>query len=205
MDTADDNPERDEAGDAPSPPDPERIADALAAYERRLVPVGPLRPASVLVPLIERPEGLHLVLTLRPRHLPHHAGQVSFPGGGVATGDRDRWHTALREAHEELSIPPEVVRPLGQLDDYPTITQFHVTPCVGLLPRDLELVPDPGEVERVFTVPLAHVLRPERVRTARMTRGAFEERLYFYDTGEEVVWGVTAAILTNFLDLLRRP
>ena len=182
-----------------------RVAERLAAYERRTQPVGRLRPAAVLVPFVEHPDGLRLLFTVRPKDLPSHAGQVAFPGGRVDPGDDDRWATALRESHEELGIPPDRVQRLGAIDDYRTITHYHVTPCVGVVQPDVALRPAPGEVERAFDVPLAHLADPASRRTMTLRHRLGQRRLTFYLFGSEVIWGATAAMLENLLDVLGRP
>ncbi|MEE2779058.1 MAG: CoA pyrophosphatase, partial [Myxococcota bacterium] len=95
----------------------------------------------MLVPLQSGPDGLELILTLRPSHLSSHAGQVSFPGGRVESMDTSRWETALRETREELGLSADQVTPLGELDDLATITHFHVTPCVALVQPEAQLAP----------------------------------------------------------------
>ncbi|MGM0574652.1 MAG: CoA pyrophosphatase [Myxococcota bacterium] len=181
---------------------PEVVVHRVRRHERSLRAAHRLRSAAVLVPLLPRPDGLHVVLTLRPAHLPTHAGQVSFPGGTHEASDESRWATALREAEEEIALPPAAVERIGLLDDYTTITGYHVTPCVGMLSPDVSLRPCPHEVEEVFTVPLAHLLDPARRRTMRTRRSTGARRLYFYLTDHQVVWGATAAILTHFLDVV---
>lgn len=148
------------------------------------------------------PSGLEVLFTLRPTNLPTHGGQVSFPGGRVEDGDADRWDTALREVEEEIGVPREAIERLGVIDDYRTITHYHVTPCVGMLARDTPLNPNPEEVEEIFTVPLSTFLDPGRVRTMRSTRTGHAERIWFYLTSPHMVWGATAAMLTNLLKVM---
>ena len=178
------------------------IRERLGAYAPKVLPVGNLSASAVLVPLLEAEDGLEVLFTLRPADLPSHGGQVSFPGGRVAGGDENPWATALRESEEELGVDPSAIERLGVLDDYQTITHYHVTPCVGLLRRGLSLSPDPREVEEVFTVPLAIFKEPARLRTMMSGRTGQDERIFFYLTQPHVVWGATAAMLTNFLNVL---
>lgn len=178
------------------------IRERFASYQPKGLPVGELSPSAVLVPLVEGEDGLEVLFTLRPAGLPTHGGQVSFPGGRVDGGDEDAWATALRECKEELGVDPARVERLGVIDDYRTITHYHVKPCVGLLPRGLSLSPDPREVEEVFSVPLATFYEPARVRTMVSGRTGQDERIFFYLTQPHVVWGATAAMLTNLLDVL---
>lgn len=187
------------------------VVARIGRHQPRRVAVGELRRAAVLVPLLERAGEVHVLLTLRPSHLRSHAGQVAFPGGRVERGDPDPWHTALREAEEELALPADRVERVGTLDDYLTVTGYHVTPCAGVVPAGQPLIPDEDEVADVFTVPLESLRDPRHVRTlrarrfgARTARGASsdEERLRFYLVGPHVIWGATAAMLTHLLDVL---
>jgi 8-oxo-dGTP pyrophosphatase MutT (NUDIX family) len=146
--------------------------------------------------------GLEVVFTLRTTNLSTHGGQVSFPGGRVETSDRDRWETALREMEEEVGVSSHQIEPLGIIDEYHTITHYHVTPCVGLLSPDAVFIPEPAEVEEVFAIPLATFRDPARVRTMRSTRAGHSERIWFYLTSPHIVWGATAAMLTNLLEVL---
>ncbi len=183
--------------------DASTVRERLSQRSPESAPSKGLQPSAVLVPLVPGPEGLELILTLRPTTLASHAGQVSFPGGRVdpADGD-DRWATALREAHEEIDLDPEAVEPLGRLDDYPTITRYHVTPWVGLVDPAARLTPFPSEVADLFRVPLAHLADPERRRTMRLSRREHHERVHFYLVRPHTVWGVTAAIVTHLLEVL---
>ena len=170
-------------------------------------PAGGLKTAAVLVPLRRSAEGLELVLTQRTADLGVHGGQVSFPGGHVDPDDTNRWATALREAQEELGIPPEAVERVGQLDDFRTVTRYHVTPCVGLIPDALSFRPCAREVADVFTVPLAQFFESRRRRTMRISGWGADRRVYYYLTEPHVVWGATAGMihgLTRVLDTAPR-
>ncbi|MEZ4266011.1 MAG: CoA pyrophosphatase [Myxococcota bacterium] len=180
----------------------DEIRQRLAAHTPLERPLGPFRAASVLVPLIVRPEGLSAVFTLRPRHMQQHGGQVSFPGGRVDATDPGRWETALREADEELAIPRSAVQPLGRLNDMVTVTGYHVTPWVGLVAPDVAFRPSPAEVEDWFAVPLRALAEPELRRTMRSARHDGSGRLNFYLTAPHTIWGATAHMLTEFLEIL---
>lgn len=156
--------------------------------------------AAVLVGIVPRPHGLQVLLTQRTRTLRHHAGQVSFPGGRVEPGDADACAAALRETQEEVGIPSDRIQPMGYLDPLRTITGFHVWPVVARIAHDYVAIPDPGEVDAVFEVPLDHLMDPRRMRSIVMdVRGRPRPVLEFVDpeTPERRIWGVSAAILFN--------
>ncbi len=159
-----------------------------------------LRPAGVLVPLIEHHGQLRLILTKRSSHLKHHPGQIAFPGGKVDEGDADVVATALREAQEEIGLPPENVQVIGTLPTHETVTSFNMTPVVGLIRDVFDPIPEPGEVDEVFSVPLTHVLETQRFSVqSRRWRG---QRRYYYTVpfGPYYIWGATARILRAFAD-----
>jgi 8-oxo-dGTP pyrophosphatase MutT (NUDIX family) len=162
-----------------------------------------LRAAAVLVPLVDRPEGMSVLFTLRNSSLPHHAGQISFPGGRIEATDTSAADTALRETEEEIGLPRQSIEVVGRLDDYITGTGFLVAPIVGLIRPSYTLAPDPSEVEAVFEVPLAFFLDPvNHRRESRMFNG-IERRFYAMPYGDKYIWGATAAMLMNLYDLLR--
>ena len=159
---------------------------------------GPLTPAGVLVPLMQRPGGLSVLLTQRAAHLKHHAGQVSFPGGRMERHDDDVRAAALRETHEEVGIEPHHIDVIGYLRSMPTITGFAVTPVVGLVSGEVEVVVDHTEVEYAFEVPLAHLMD---VANDRLASREYEGRQFslteFHYEGERI-WGATAYMLLAF-------
>lgn len=162
-----------------------------------------LRAAAVLVPLVDRPEGMSVLLTLRNSSLPHHAGQISFPGGRIEATDASAADTALRETEEEIGLARDSIEVVGRLDDYITGTGFLVAPIVGVIRPPYTLAPDPSEVEAVFEVPLAFFLDPaNHRRESRMFNGV-ERRFYAMPYGDKYIWGATAAMLMNLYDLLR--
>ncbi len=153
-------------------------------------------PAAVLVPVVDRHEPT-VILTLRPETMRKHAGQISFPGGRIDPGDDGPVAAALREAEEEIGLPPSAVEVIGTADRYRTITGFEVTPVVGVVPPGLPLKPHPGEVAAMFEAPLHYLLDPahQRVRTVDW-RG--RERSYYEIEWEgRRIWGATAAMIVN--------
>jgi 8-oxo-dGTP pyrophosphatase MutT (NUDIX family) len=167
--------------------------------------VGGSTPAAVLLAVVPRPEP-SLVLTVRSGQLPVHAGQIAFPGGKVDAQDAHAVDAALREAHEEIGLPPACVEVLGQLPTFFTGTGFSVIPVVGLVPTDVVFYPNPGEVDQVFEVPLAFLLNPVNHRRQQVEfQGALRQwyAMPYALHGQEFhIWGVTAGILRNFYRFL---
>ncbi len=157
---------------------------------------GEIMPAAVLVAVVDRPEPT-VILTERPHDMRKHPGQISFPGGRIDPGDDGPVAAALREAEEEIGLPPAMVDVIGIADRYRTVTGFEVTPVVGVIPPGLTLVPHPGEVADMFEAPLLHLLEPahQLVRTVEW-RG--RERTYYEIEYEgRRIWGATAAMIVN--------
>lgn len=159
-----------------------------------------LRPAAVLIPVWLRPEGAGLILTKRSSHLKHHPGQIAFPGGKVDATDAGPEAAALRETHEEIGLPPERVEILGTLPIHETVTGFAMTPFVGLIRGPFTPVPEAGEVEEVFTVPLSHALSPARFAIERRRWMGVWRRYYAVPYGPYYIWGATARILRGLAD-----
>jgi 8-oxo-dGTP pyrophosphatase MutT (NUDIX family) len=164
-----------------------------------------LNCAAVLIPLISWKSQWHLVFTHRTEAVEHHKGQVSFPGGGCEIGESSPEQTALREAAEEIGIKPGDVRVLGRMNDVLTITNYRVTPVVGVMPWPYDIHPEPAEVERIFTIPLLWLADPanwseQLIRPSGKTR-SFPVISYHPYEGE-VLWGASARMTQNFLFVL---
>jgi 8-oxo-dGTP pyrophosphatase MutT (NUDIX family) len=167
------------------------------------LPAGALRPAAVLVPILLKEESSPtLLLTKRNANLRDHAGQVSFPGGRMEPGDASPEAAALREAREEIDLKPESVRIVGRLDTYVTGTGFEVIPVVGLVTPPLSLKIDPQEVEEVFEVPLAFILREENRQLMSRYYNGRRRHFYAYPFGDYFIWGATAGMLNNLAEVL---
>jgi 8-oxo-dGTP pyrophosphatase MutT (NUDIX family) len=164
-----------------------------------------LIPAAVLVPLVQRDDGLTVLLTQRTAHLANHGGQISFPGGRIEPTDTDSTAAALRETQEEIGLMPDCIDVLGRLDDYVTGTGFQVVPVVGLIQPPFTLIPDSFEVEDIFEVPLAFILDPaNHQRHSRMAPTGETRFFYAIPFGERYIWGATAAMLVNLYEALTR-
>jgi len=161
-----------------------------------------LKPAGVLVPLVNRPEGVTILLTQRTAHLQKHAGQISFPGGGMEPDDPDLQATALRETEEEIGLPPDKVEILGALDLYETSTGYGVAPVVGWIEPPIELAIDPFEVAEAFEVPLSFVLDPANHARESRTRDGSRRFYYVLQYGRYYIWGATAGMLVNLSEVL---
>jgi 8-oxo-dGTP pyrophosphatase MutT (NUDIX family) len=164
---------------------------------------GALRPAAVLLPLVERPEGTTLLLTERSPDLSDHPGQISFPGGRIETSDASAAAAALREAFEETGLPGECVTLLGELPHYTTVTGYDITPVAGWVQPPFTLKLDPFEVSDVFEVPLAFVLDPDNQKREFRMSGTTRRDYWAIPFGDRYIWGATASMLVMFSSVLR--
>ena len=182
----------------------DRVAAALSRQPslRRAVPG--YKRAAVLLPLYEAPGGPHLLFTKRTETLPTHKGQISFPGGGYQDEDGDLERTALREAQEEVGLDPADVVMAGALDDAAGVVSGHlVRPYVGIVPHPYPYRPDPREIEALLHVPVAALLSggyPEEIR-----EDGRRVLVFAYRHDGEVIWGLTARILQQFLERVAAP
>jgi 8-oxo-dGTP pyrophosphatase MutT (NUDIX family) len=174
----------------------------LAGRQRRVVVGGPLVKAAVLVPLVDRGEPF-LVFAKRTDRVGTHRGQISFPGGRVDPSDAGFLEAALRESEEEIGLPRTAVEPLGALDDTETVaTQFIITPFVGVVRTPVAWQPDGHEIEKVIEVPLAALRDLANLRVEYRERDGVLHEVLFWDYQGETIWGATARILKQYLDVL---
>jgi len=183
----------------------EKIRHILSQREKQTIVVtsDPLAPAAVLVPLYEREGEYWILFTKRTQKVAHHKGQISFPGGAREEVDRDPVDTALRETFEEIGVKPEDVEILGELDRMGTLTSnFLITPLVGIIPYPYEFTIATSELEELVEVPISALLDSDNYREESHV---YEGRAYvasFFDYKGKVIWGATARILKQFLDLI---
>jgi 8-oxo-dGTP pyrophosphatase MutT (NUDIX family) len=204
------------AGEPPLPADRmtahwlrQRFADPPHWSAELAGDASPARPdataASVLIALVDRPDGVGILLTQRTDHLKDHAGQISFPGGRAEDYDASPVDTALRETEEEIGLHRRYIEVLGLLPEYMTITGYRVTPVVALVAPPFELAPDANEVAEVFEVPLAFLMNGANHERRELTlpEGAGRRHFYAMPYEDYFIWGATAAMLRNLYHFLR--
>lgn len=162
-------------------------------------------PASVLLPIVARPEGLTMLLTQRTPHLTDHGGQISFPGGRADPHDGSAIDTALRETEEEIGLHRQHIEVIGHLPDYLTATGYRVTPVVGLIAPPFELRAEPFEVAEIFEVPLAFLMNGmhHQRRAVELPDGGGRRTFYAMPYERFFIWGATAGMLRNLFHLVR--
>ena len=159
-----------------------------------------LREAGVLIALTDINNECHVLLTKRSAALKHHPGQVSFAGGKVEPGDGTPTATALREAEEEIALPQKAVKVLGQLSPHVTITNFRVTPVLGQVTAQVDLRPETGEVDEIFSVPLSFLLAVENYQICKRRYLGVDRFYYTIPYGPYYIWGATARMLRGFAE-----
>jgi 8-oxo-dGTP pyrophosphatase MutT (NUDIX family) len=179
----------------------QQIRNTLAQHSKSMASEESFTPSAVLIPIFYKNAEPYMLLTLRTETVASHKGQISFPGGAHENGDRDLLATALRETFEEVGIRPEDVEVLGELDDLLAVTNFVVTPFVGVFPYPYDFKVSDDEIAELIEIPLSFFINPNNRRAEeRMYRGR-KVTVYFYDYGKYTVWGVTARIIKGFVDL----
>lgn len=182
-----------------------RAWDPEATEEMPFQPEFKLRRASVLVPLVDRPAGLTVLLTQRTEHLSSHAGQISFPGGRAEEYDSSPIETALRESEEEIGLHRRHVQIVGVLPEYITASAYRVRPVVALVTPPFDLTADPGEVAEIFEVPLAFLMNGAHHQRMSfdLPEGAGRRSFYAMPYERFFIWGATAGMLRNLFHFLR--
>lgn len=161
-----------------------------------------LKPAAVLAGIVMRPEGWTLLLTQRTATMPTHAGQIAFPGGRVQPEDATPVDTALRETEEEVGLSRRLVRPVGTIDCYETVTGYHVTPVVGLVEPGFTLSLDPREVADAFEAPLAFLMNPAHHERREREQEGLRRAFYVMSYQNRHIWGATAGMIKALYDRL---
>ena len=193
-------------GGSADPADAAAFRDAIGGdhdpHPSPTPPSAALRPAAVLVPLIDYPEGMSVLLTQRTAHLTAHAGQISFPGGRVEEADCDAIAAALREAEEEVGLRRDRVSIIGRLDTYVTGTGFEIAPIVGLVDPPVPISIDPFEVAEAFEVPLSFILDRRNHQRIQREVGVHNRAYFVLPYQGRNIWGATAGILVNLAEVL---
>jgi len=179
----------------------DKITRALSCRSPHSIAGGHFKPAAVLIPIQEKNDGDYVVLTKRADHLNHHSGQIAFPGGRVDDSDAGDIDAALRESHEEIGIDPRDVRVLGRLDQIDAAYGYRVTPFVGVIPAPYEFRLNPAETAAVTVVPIAALLEPANFVVNETLSPRGHPSYHFYVNGWDV-WGVTARIIVQFLEIV---
>ena len=170
---------------------------------RAIAAVRPIRPAAVLVPIVEREEPT-VLLTQRATHLPDHAGQISFPGGKIESDDESPLAAALREAEEEIGLERRFVDPIGYLDLYMTTLGYRIVPTIARIEAGFRLNLNRSEVDDAFEVPLAFLMAEENHKLHSREWQGMTRTVYAMPFGERYIWGVTAGILRNLYERIYR-
>ena len=174
------------------------LRQRLASPPPQRLEASEARTAAVLVPLFVDAGQLWTVLTKRSETLPHHRGQIAFPGGTNEIGE-DAWQAALRETEEEIGIEARKVLKLGELDELETPTGFRIVPCVGVIPTGIETVVNEEEIAEVFTVPLLAFADVRMAEDRAVTIDGVETMIKIYHVAGRQVWGLTARIIQSLL------
>ena len=173
----------------------------LQGKKRKVLHAPELTPASILMPFFEKEGNSHFLLIKRSQYMQYHPYQISFPGGGREDRDSNTQETALRETFEEIGVKQSDVEILGLLDDYVSISNFRITPVIGIIPYPYPFTINPREVERLVEVPLSALL-PQNREKILAVQGQ-KRNTYIFQSGPFTIWGVTARIIRDFLDMLK--
>jgi len=181
----------------------DKIREILGGRKKKVISCGGLTPSAVLLPLFRKDGEIHLLFTRRTEGVKNHKGQISFPGGVQDEGDESLQATALRESLEEIGVKTEEVKILGELDDITTITNYCISPFVGVIPYPYEFVVNKAEIDELIEVPIPALLDPKvfTQENAYIQKGR-PYPVYYFNYGDTVIWGATAKIVKQFLELI---
>ena len=182
----------------------ENLKDLLAIRPILRIHDSKMKVSAVLVPVFLKNGQYHLLFIQRTERVKEHKGQISFPGGSYEKADGSLLNTALREAQEEIGLAPNDVQILGELDDTATATSnYIISPFIGLIPYPYSFKPDKWETEELIEIPIIALLDKNCFREGITVQNGQEIDTYFYQYGDRSVWGATAKILWQFLEIFR--
>jgi len=174
------------------------ITEKLSVRQKRSINFPEYKKSAVMILFMEKESSPHVLLTLRTDKVSTHKGQVSFPGGGYDSSDKSFLETALRETMEEVGIAPEEIEVLGEFDEYISIMGYHVYVYVGALNRMQNYVVCTDEIDEMLEVPFSKFYNEEYTKCEKITYEGRDYDVYYYDYGNNTIWGMTARILTDF-------
>jgi len=174
------------------------ISEKLSGRKKRSIDFPDYKKASVMILFMEKDSSPHVLLTLRTDKVSTHKGQVSFPGGGYDSTDKDFLDTALRETMEEVGIPAEEIEVLGEFDEYISVMGYHVHVFAGALNSTQQYVVCTDEIDEMLEVPFSLFYNEEYHKCEKITYEGREYDVYYYDYNSISIWGMTARILTDF-------
>jgi len=179
-----------------------KIEIKLKNYKPRKLSLPGFVPAAVLIPFFNNNSEAYILFTLRTDTVEHHKGQVSFPGGAREPQDASLKETAVRETYEEIGSSEEKIQIIGELDDFPTVTNFMVTPFVGIIPYPYPFRINTDEVARILEVPLDIFLTNEFFEVKEKEYKGQVYPVYYYHYQDVIIWGATAYIMNRFVELI---
>jgi 8-oxo-dGTP pyrophosphatase MutT (NUDIX family) len=180
----------------------EKLKRLLNNKNKAIIDRPDLLPAAVLIPLFQKNRDTHILLTKRTDQVGHHKGQICFPGGAFNYEDLDCQTTALRETEEEIGIEMDAVEVLGELDHMVTLSHFRICPYVGIIPYPYPFRLSCFEVERLIELPLDYLLKQAELKEATFSYEGQSVVNLCFDYQGDIIWGATARILKNFMDIL---
>lgn len=178
-----------------------KIKEILSKRKKYIIDEPNLTKAAVLIPIFEKEGKYHIIFTKRTEKVEHHKGEISFLGGVYDKGDKSLLQTALRESFEELGIKPSDVEILGELDDITTITNFIISPFVGVIPYPYNFIINKDEIDQVLEIPIFTLLEKSNFWEEKFIYDEKEHIVYFYKYKENIIWGATGKILKQFLEI----